>query len=288
MNRFIIWASFVLAIVSGCGGAGRKAAQPALPAGKGRDNSPMVLVPAGEFFRGRNARASSPEKRDYFPGRPVYLDSFKIDKFEVTNAAYGRFVRSTGRPAPSVQNAARNITSWSRFAWSGNKVPPGAGDIPVTLVAWFDAEAYCAWTGKRLPTEAEWEKAARGTDRRIFPWGDLAAPGSSNFGKRQKGPLPAGNFPLDKSPYGAVDMAGNVAEWTSDYYQVTYYARSPSRNPKGPRRGSLRVVRGGFWRSPKKEISTFHRWKGAPSKAHAGVGFRCAESAAPGREVIVR
>jgi formylglycine-generating enzyme required for sulfatase activity len=283
MSRFLVWAFLAVAVVSGCGGTGRGPGPSALPAGKGRDVSPMVLVPAGEFFRGRDARPDPSKKRDDFPGRFVYLDSFKIDKFEVTNAAYGRFVRATGRPAPSVRSAARRIGSWSRFAWSGNRAPPGAGDIPVTLVTWFDAEAYCAWTGKRLPTEAEWEKAARGTDRRIFPWGDLAAPGSSNFGKRQKGPLPSGNFPLDKSPYGTVDMAGNVAEWASDYYQAAYYARSPARNPKGPRRGSLRVVRGGFWRSPKKDIRTDRRWKGAPSKAHAGVGFRCARAAAPGR-----
>lgn len=283
MTRSLVWAFLAVAVVSGCGGAGRRAGPPALPAGKGRDVSPMVPVPAGDFFRGRDARPAPPKKKDDFPGRFVYLDSFKIDKFEVTNAAYGRFVRSTGRSAPSLRSAARRIGSWSRFTWSGNRAPPGAGDIPVTLATWFDAEEYCAWTGKRLPTEAEWEKAARGTDRRIFPWGDLAAPGSSNFGKRQKGPLPSGNFPLDKSPYGAVDVAGNAAEWTSDYYEAAYYARSPARNPKGPRRGSLRVVRGGFWRSPEKDIRTDSRWKEAPSKAHAGVGFRYARTAAPGR-----
>ena len=239
---------------------------------------------SGRRFFSRKRRTAGPTKKEGRISRKVRLSGLvKIDKFEVTNAAYGRFVRSTGRSAPSLRSAARRIGSWSRFTWSGNRAPLGAGDIPVTLVTWFDAEEYCAWTGKRLPTEAEWEKAARGTDRRIFPWGDLAAPGSSNFGKRQKSPLPSGNFPLDKSPYGAVDVAGNAAEWTSDYYEAAYYARSPARNPKGPRRGSLRVVRGGFWRSPEKDIRTDSRWKEAPSKAHAGVGFRYARTAAPGR-----
>jgi formylglycine-generating enzyme required for sulfatase activity len=240
----------------------------------------MARVPAGGALRGKTPGG---KKEDASPRRRIYLSAFEIDKFEVTNRAYARFLRATGRKAPSEDDADRGGAGWGRFVWRGSKVPPGASDIPVTLIAWFDAEAYCVWVGKRLPTEAEWEKAARGAGGRIFPWGDSAPPGAANFGKHHKGPLPGGSFPLDKSPYGVMDMAGNVSEWVGDYYLASYYARAPERNPPGPRRGSLRVVRGGYWASPEKNIRADRRWKGEPSMAHGGVGFRCARPAGGGR-----
>ncbi len=283
MKRAVAGGVLTALLASGCGGSVPAARLPSLPAGVAEDKSPMVRVPAGGAFRGRKSGPPGRKKEDASPRRRIYLSAFEIDKFEVTNRVYARFLRKTGRKAPSEDAAARGSARWGRFVWRGGGVPPGANDIPVTLIDWFDAEAYCAWLGKRLPTEAEWERAARGAGGRIFPWGGSAAPGAANFGKRHKGPLPGGSFPLDKSPYGTMDMAGNVSEWVGDYYHASYYARAPERNPRGPRRGSFRVIRGGYWASLEKNIRADRRWKGAPSKAHGGVGFRCARPAGEGR-----
>jgi len=284
------------ALAGGCGAAPREAPLPAAPAGVVRDDAPMVLVPAGPFLRGappgeRRAAlgdggpaGASPEAQepDDLPARTLHLDAFFIDKFEVTNRAYARFIAETGRPAPHWDPAGpRWGGEWGRFSWAGRRPPPGASDLPATLVTWFDAEAYCAWAGKRLPTEAEWEKAARGTDGRRFPWGEegMPSPAHGNFGRRHPGPLPGGSFPGGASPYGAMDMAGNVAEWVADYYDPRHYAQAPSRNPRGPERGALRAVRGGFWGHSEEMARTYRRWFGVPTHSHGGVGFRCARSA---------
>jgi formylglycine-generating enzyme required for sulfatase activity len=276
------------AVAYGCGGAGPGGSLPVAPAGAIIDKVPMIVVPAGDFIRGgRSARSekkvpgvdTKKKKNDSAPVRRIYLDTFRIEKFEVTNAAYARFVAATGHSPPRLARSGKPWGgNWSRFEWGGRKSPPGAGDLPVSLVTWFDAEAYCVWVGKRLPTEAEWEKAARGPGGNIYPWGGEASPGSANFGKKHEGPLPVGSFPSGKSPYGVMDMAGNVAEWVNDYYYSAYYAKSPDRNPRGPRRGSRRVVRGGHWRETSENIRADHRWSGVPSERHGGVGFRCALS----------
>ncbi len=278
-------------VVSACGGSGPAGNLPVAPAGDLRDRVPMVFIPAGHFIRG--GPGGEPEKKrfgarkkkvDSMPVRRIYLDAFRIDKFEVTNAAYGRFVAAVGHPPPGLARGGKSWGgTWERFDWRGKRPPPGAGDLPVTLVTWFDAEAYCAWTGKRLPTEAEWERAARSSDGSIYPWGAVASPGAANFGKRHEGPLPGGSFSLDKSPDGVMDMAGNVAEWVDDYYDSAYYAKSPDRNPRGPRRGSLRVIRGGYWSQAAGQIRADRRWSGVPSEKHGGVGFRCALSGGAGR-----
>lgn len=274
----------ILLLAFGCGRGEPRGRLPVAPVGVVRDKVKMVSVPAGYFIRGRKTRpgaktvpgvsGSKNKVQDNSPERRIYVDAFQIDQFEVTNEAYSRFVSEMGRPPPTVGRSGQ----WSRFAWEGRRPPPGAGDLPVTLVTWFDAEAYCAWAGKRLPTEAEWEKAARGPDGQAYPWGDTPASGAANLEKRYEGPLPGGSFPADRSPYGAIDMAGNVSEWVHDYYDPAAYARSAERNPTGPPRGSLRVVRGGFWRDPLENGRADRRWNGIPSARHGGVGFRCALS----------
>ncbi len=289
MIRKTVWTLLAIVAVSGCGSSGPKASLPVAPVDGARDKVPMVLVPAGYFVRGsgrpeNKGPGAKKIKNDNSPARRIYLDAFRIDKFEVTNAAYSRFVAAVGHPSPSLSRGGRPWGgNWSRFEWGGRRPPPGAGDLPVTLIAWFDAEAYCAWAGKRLPAEAQWEKAARGADGRIYPWGVTASPGAANFGKRHEGPLPGGSFPSDKSPYGVMDMAGNVAEWVNDYYHPAYYAQSPNRNPRGPARGSRRVVRGGYWSQPADKIRADRRWNGVPAGKHGGVGFRCALSVGAGR-----
>jgi len=288
MNLKTTWVFLATVVVCGCGGGAPDGRLPVAPSGSIKDKAAMVVVPGGYFIRGdRNVKpgkkilgvTENKKKNDNTPARRIYLDTFRIDKSEVTNAAYGRFVAESGYSPPGLARRGKPWGgNWSRFDWKGRRPPPGAGDLPVTLIAWFDAEAYCAWSGKRLPTEAEWEKAARGSDGNVYPWGGEASQGIANFGNRHTGPLPVGSFTSGNSPYGAMDMAGNVAEWVQDYYHPAYYARSPDRNPRGPERGSRRVVRGGYWRDSADKIRADRRWSGVPSEKHGGVGFRCALS----------
>jgi formylglycine-generating enzyme required for sulfatase activity len=165
------------------------------------DKGGMVLVPAGEFTMGGAPRDNWAEGHE-LPQRVLSLPAFYIDELEVTNLDYKKFIDATDWQAPP---------SWGRE----RKYAEGADFIPIGEVTWWDASAYAKWAGKRLPTEAEWEKAARGTDGRIFPWGDEF---SSDFANNDKNLLPAGSKSAGASPYGAVDMAGNIAEWTASIY----------------------------------------------------------------------
>ncbi|MDE3089110.1 MAG: SUMF1/EgtB/PvdO family nonheme iron enzyme, partial [Chloroflexota bacterium] len=189
-------------------------------------DAPMVYVPAGEFTMGSN---------DYDwekPPHTVYLDGFWIDKYEVTNALYKKCVDS----------------GTCKVADMGEYDPSGKPNRPVVQVTWYDANTFCQWAGKRLPTEAEWEKAARGTDARTWPWGNDWNP--SKLNSWDAGPhttTDVGTYPQGASPYGALDMAGNVWEWVADWYSSNYYANSPKNNPKGPDSGGYRVMRGGSW-----------------------------------------
>ena len=167
----------------------------------GRDGAPMVLVPAGEFLMGNEAEGDAPSHR-------VYLDALYIDRQEVTNARYLKFVEATRHRAP------QHVVDPQYDLWVGAALTPGVADLPVVNVDWSDADAYCRWAGKRLPTEAEWEKAARGTDGRIFPWGnETPSFARLNFSRRWQGAhtlQPVGNYEAGNSPYGVQDMAGNV------------------------------------------------------------------------------
>jgi len=216
----------------------------------------FVRVPAGEFWMGSDD-GDSGEK----PRHRVSLDAFSIDKYEVINALYKRFMDATGRQAPSY---------WSDQKWNG-------ASQPVVGVTWHDADAYCKWAGKRLPTEAEWEKAARGTDSRTFPWGALwdSSKGNSNESKLGK-TVAVGSYPGGASPYGAHDMAGNVWEWVADWYDKDYYKRSPERNPTGPESGQYRVLRGGSWINYAVYLRTANRNDNSPDVRYRIIGFRCA------------
>ncbi len=224
---------------------------------KTEDGAEMVLVPAGEFWMG----SESEEYVDEKPRHRVYLDAYHIDKVPVTNALYGRFMRAASRQAPGY---------WTDSNWNG-------ASQPVVGVNRHDAEAYCKWAGKRLPTEAEWEKSARGTDGRKYPWGDQwdasrANSDESNLGK----PTPVGSYPSGASPYGALDMAGNVWQWVADWYDEGYYQRSPERNPRGPESGTSKVLRGGSWDNYAIVLRSSFRSHLTPDLRDFHVGFRCA------------
>jgi len=223
----------------------------------------MVLVPAGEFTMG-----SATGDADERPAHQVYLDSFLIDRYEVTVEQYAAFLQETGTSSPS---------DWRMMNQLSNK------KRPVSNVDWADAAAYCKWAGKRLPTEAEWEKAARGTDGRLYPWGnEPPTPRHANYGQAGSGNngalAPVGSFEEGKSPYGVYDMAGNVWEWVSDWYSQDYYKTGPLRNPTGPPKGDYKVIRGGSWGSSPKDLRSTDRESRLPSFGGLGTGFRCAKT----------
>jgi serine/threonine-protein kinase len=229
----------------------------------------MVLVPEGKFFMG-----SDDMQADEKPKHLVYLDAYWIDIMEVTNANYAACVAAGKCQAPSKSSSA------SQSSYYGN---PEFNNFPVIYVSWYDATDYCDWMGRRLPTEAEWEKAARGEDAGLFPWGnDNQNPEFANYYGTDT--MAVGSYRLGKSPYGALDMAGNVWEWVSDYYEDTYYARLQSDiNPKGPDTGRFRVLRGGSWSyRPEVDIRSANRFWYLPGKDISGIrgldniGFRCA------------
>ncbi len=222
---------------------------------KGEDGAEMVLVPAGEFWMGTdNMGAESPRHR-------VHLDAYYIDKVPVTNALYERFIRATSRQDPS---------DWSNTNFNGPTQP-------VVGVSWHDADAYCKWAGKRLPTEAEWEKAARGTDGRKYPWGDQWDPSHANSAESKLGKTtPVGSYLSGASPHGALDMAGNVWQWVDDWYDKDYYQRSLERNPRGPEFGTARVLRGGAWFSFPLALRSSSRLDYTPGHRGVSLGFRCA------------
>ena len=231
-------------------------ALPQAEPGKG-DPVEMALIAAGPYLAG-----IEDERRGWVP-RAVYLDAFRIDVHEVTNRQYRRFVEQVAyAPPPYLHDERYNQP-----------------DAPVVGVSWFDAQAYCWWTRKRLPTEAEWEKAARGTDGPLYPWGDAYLPGMANLLGDEDGfttVAPVGHFPAGVSPYGLHDVIGNVWEWCRDRYTSNYYQTLGESNPTGPRRGEYRVLRGGSWVSPPEYVGGFVRDRLDPLARGIHFGFRCA------------
>jgi formylglycine-generating enzyme required for sulfatase activity len=229
------------------------------------DGALLVFVPAGEFTMGSDDGGS-----DERPAHTVYLDAFAIDRTEVTNAQYARCVQAGACRPP---DPSRSSTRADYFA------DPRYADYPVIYVSWDDARAYCAWAGRRLPTEAEWEKAARGTDGRTYPWGDEWDASKANTDEAGPGDTtPVGAYPQGASPYGALDMAGNVWEWVADWYGANYYRESPGENPLGPASGAYRVVRGGSWNNYQWLARAAIRGRNTPGNRDDDVGFRCARS----------
>lgn len=251
------------------------------------DGMVLRFVPAGSFRMGATEQDvfASPDER---PEHIVELDAFWIDSTEVTNAMYGMCVED-GACTPVAEDR-----SFSRSRYHSD---PSCGGYPVIEVSWYQADAYCRWAGRRLPTEAEWEKAARGTDGRIYPWGNSPPTGSvANLcGTDCPNELraagiedgfydtsPVGAYPQGASPYGALDMAGNVWEWVADWGRADYYSVSPSVNPSGPETGDVRVARGGSFMSPPDGLRVTTRAFLSPeSSTGAFGGFRCALSATP-------
>jgi formylglycine-generating enzyme required for sulfatase activity len=237
-------------------------------------SSEMIRVPAGEFLMGCDPWDSrSPCLDGESPSHIVYLDDFSIDLTEVTNTQYAQCVMLEACRPPEFDESGFHLFRYEN---------PEYADYPITNINWYDARDYCAWVGKRLPREAEWEKAARGwEDERFYPWGDKAPDCSLlNFaglnGDCPDATTPVGDYPRGASPYGALDMAGNVREWVADWYDANFYLNSPAENPHGPESGWEKVLRGGSYSGDWIDVRVNRRSHNPPTFRGFDIGFRCA------------
>lgn len=305
-------ALFYVLLVTACVGLERHdtgTVGAAIGAAEVGDGSEMILVPGGAFRMGSNPAAvnsltdeckklkgfCSSIVQSESPDHRVILNAYYLDRFEVTNALFKRFVDVTdyrtiaqraGHGWMWQANGAR--WEWAKIEGADWRKPNGPGNSsanenhPVVQVSWHDAVAYCKWARKRLPTEAEWEKAARGTDDRRYPWGQDWDASRANGGITARGPMPVGSFPGGVSPYGFHDMAGNVSEWVADIFTESYYKHSPENNPDGPHPSFnefqiVRVIRGGSWISIPIYLRATTRFSLDPSVSVQVLGFRCAK-----------
>lgn len=256
-----------------------------------KDGMVMVYVPEGFFTMGSDAYP------DEQPVHKVWLDAFWIDQTEVTNVMFTKFVQATGYQTDAermgwswvfaVVSTGAELRQVDGADWRYPRGPgsslSGLDNSPVVQVSWIDAKAYCRWSGRRLPKEAEWEKAARGTNAYIYPWGNDAPNGKLlNFNMLVGDTTAVGSYPAGASPYGVLDMAGNVWEWVFDWYSDTYYSQSPENNPTGPGSGEHRVLRGGSWNEYRFHVRSALRYWVLPiitdDLSINIVGFRCALS----------
>lgn len=242
----------------------------------------MVQIPAGSYTIGRDDGFVNEA-----PPHLVTLSAFEIDRYEVTNREFKRFVNADdcpgplyeGAPDPCVYDGAVQSNTRIDYYSNGNY-----SFFPVLNVRWDQAEAYCRWKGKRLPTEAEWETAARGPEALLYPWGN-DAPDCTLANYEGCTPDAIRTDEIEAaSPFGVIQMAGNVAEWTADNYNDTYYEWGPTENPQGPERGASKVVRGGSWYCPANKVTATFRDQADPKLQYNTVGFRCARSLDDGAE----
>lgn len=258
------------------------------PAGRiaEKDGMVQVYVPAGEFTMGSDDDGAHPNEG---PSHTVNLDGFWIDQTEVTNRMYLQCMQEGSCTAPAYyQGGAKTLLGGAgknpQYTLPNAKVLtyeqytlPDIADFPTVNVSWDQAQAYCKWAGRQLPTEAQWEKAARGTDSRTYPWGEQA-PDRTLLNNYFEGPVQVGSYPDGSSPYGALDMAGNVWEYVADWYDRGFYANSPADNPTGPAAGAQHVVRGGAWYSAGMVSTIYRTYEGAKEASLSRIGFRCAMS----------
>ncbi len=229
----------------------------------------MAYIPAGEFGMG------SPDdegKSNEHPSHTVYLDAFYIDRFEVTFKDFEEFLQNNPKQHPTITG------------WVDREPRPEMDDKPVFGLQWKRCKKYCEWKNKRLPTEAEWERVAKGTENRKYPWGNEPPDNQkANFGNCcfiQKGNVlkEVGSYESGKTPDNVFDMGGNVAEWVSDWYDKKYYKKSPYKNPRGPEKGKYHVIRGGAWNSLPVYLRSSSRYGDSDAKDYYGIGCRCAKS----------
>jgi iron(II)-dependent oxidoreductase len=237
----------------------------------------MVLIPKGPFQMGSKKSMLELRPHDLFntdrhtlgpenPAHEVYLDSFYIDIYEVTNEAYAKFIKETDGKEPR--------------GWSNPKFKEP--QQPVVGVSWKEAVTFCKWQNKRLPTEAEWEKAGRGKQHVIYPWGNTQPDSSKlNYNNETKMTTAVGSFESGKSSYGVYDLSGNASEWVNDWHFPEYYLFSPKENPPGPEKGQYKIIRGGSWRNKAEGVDLVYRNATTPKNRSLAIGFRCARKATP-------